>query len=142
MERAVMKQIVAKDLREKTDQELTDQMRLIKKEQFDSMVRGASGEAIKPHEKRQGRRLIARIQTILRERVLRKGLAVEVQQLEPQTQGATPSAARFAQAAPRPYLPRVKAPPGLAPADRAAFRLAEAKRRHVGLQREDPGQAK
>lgn len=138
-----MKQIVAKALREKTDQELADQMRLIKKEQFDSMVRGASGEAIKPHEKRQGRRLIARIQTILRERALRKGLAVEVQQLEPQAQGATPSAARFAQAAPRPYLPRVKAPLwAKAPADRAAYRLAEAKRRHVGLQREDPGEAK
>jgi len=54
--------LAAKEFREKTDQELLDQLALEKKRIFDAMVRGASGEAIKPHEKRQGKRVIAQIQ--------------------------------------------------------------------------------
>ena len=66
-----MSLINAKTLREKTSLELHDQMMLEKKRLFDGIVKGASGEAIKAHEKREGRRLIARIQAILRERELR-----------------------------------------------------------------------
>ena len=58
-----MSVINAKSLREKTSQELQDQMMLEKKRLFDGIVKGASGESIKAHEKREGRRLIARIQS-------------------------------------------------------------------------------
>src|SRR5204862_5217733 len=86
--------ITAKSLREKTSQELADQLRLEKKRLFDGVVKGASGEAIKPHEKRQGRRLIARIQAILRERELRSDLDKKIGDLTPKAKDAAPRFAR------------------------------------------------
>jgi len=69
-----MSVINAKSLREKTSQELNVQLLLTKKNMFDGVVKSSSGESIKPHEKREGKRLIARIRAILRERELRDGL--------------------------------------------------------------------
>ena len=140
-----MGKVPAKDLREKTDQELLDQLTLERKKIFDATVRGSSGEAIKPHEKREGRRLIARIFTLLRERSLRKALGGEIAALEPKTAGASPAAARLLKAEPNPQRERARAERlGLEPtgADRAALRLAEARRVRAGLTRTDPGESK
>jgi ribosomal protein L29 len=140
-----MAKVRAKDLREKTDQELVDQFNLERKKIFDAIVRGSSGEAIKPHEKREGRRLIARIQTLLRERALRKALGGEIAVLEPKAAGASPAAARLLKAEPNPQRARARAE-GLGLActapDRAALRLAEARRVRAGLTRTDPGESK
>ncbi len=133
----------AKELREKTDQELQDQLALEKKNMFDSIVRGASGEAIKPHEKRMGKHLIARIETILRERKLRQDLESRLTVLEGKSKDAKPEFVRMAAADPRPALPRVKIKgKDLTAADRAAIQLGEAKRLQASLVREDPGQSK
>lgn len=135
----------AKDLREKTDQELLDQLAVEKKRIFDATVRGASGEAIKPHEKREGRRLMARIQTVLRERSLRKSLQARVALLEPKAKDCSPVVARLAGRAsdPRkPRLPRARRPRAMKATDRAALQLAEARRVSQGLQRTDPGETK
>lgn len=139
-----MSVIAAKSLREKTDQELLDQMALEKKRLFDSTVRGASGEAIKPHEKREGKRLIARIQTLLRERALRRGLDDRTAELARLAEDASPRAAKLAAREPRPQLGRVRRPEQAAwsAADRAALRLAEARRLRASLTREDPGQTR
>ena len=66
--------ILAKTLREKTSGELQDQLILEKKKLFDGVVKSSSGESIKAHDKRAGKRLIARIETILSERIKRKEL--------------------------------------------------------------------
>lgn len=139
-----MSKVSALSLREKTDQELLDQVAHEKKRLFDSAVRGASGEAIKSHEKREGKRLIARIQTVLRERGLRQGLELRIAELTPAANGAGPRAAKLAASEPRPQFARVKLwdPAGLSPADRAAVRLAEARRLRAGLVREDAGQTR
>jgi ribosomal protein L29 len=140
-----MAKVSAKDLREKTDQELLDQLAVEKKRLFDATVRGASGEAIKPHEKREGKRLMARIQTVLRERSLRKQLGVRMAALEPKIKDCSPVVARLAKGASdarRPRLRRSRRPRELAPADRAALRLAETRRVSQGLQRTDPGETK
>ena len=134
--------IKAQSLREKTDQELLDQMRLEKKRIFDATMKGATGEAIKPHEKREGRRLVARIQTILRERELRRELDKQVGELTPKAQGASAGYAKLAQAQPRPHLARVRVRgAGELPAsDRAALKLAEARRVRAAINREDMGE--
>ncbi len=67
-----MAAITAKTLREKSSGELQDQLILEKKKLFDGVVKSSSGESIKAHEKREGKRLIARIQTILSERVRKR----------------------------------------------------------------------
>jgi large subunit ribosomal protein L29 len=82
--------ILAKSLREKTSQELEDQLRLEKRRLFDGIVKGSTGEAIKPHEKREGRRLIARIHTILRERTRRQELNKRIADLQPKAEKASP----------------------------------------------------
>lgn len=154
----------AQSLREKTSQELLDQMMLEKKRLFDGVVKSSTGEAIKPHEKRDGRRLIARIHAILRERELRLELDQRIAALTPQAQGAAATAARWvkrveARAAeiqaelakkpeegrrPKPMLKAVRPRPEdvSSAADRAAFRLAEAKRRRAALERVDVGEAR
>jgi ribosomal protein L29 len=140
-----MAKVKAKDLREKTDQELLDQLAVEKKRIFDATVRGASGEAIKPHEKRDGKRLLARIQTVLRERSLRKHLGARIGVLEPKAGSCSPVVARLAKSASdarRPRLRRSRRPSELTPADRAALRLAEARRVSQGLERNDPGETK
>lgn len=134
----------AKDLREKTDQELLDQLRMTRQQLFDATMRGASGEAIKPHEKRQGRRLIATLQTILRERALRRRLEGEIARLQPQAQSAGAWAAKAAAAPPDPRRPaaRRRGRGDLAKADKAALELAELRRRLAALARPDPGETK
>ena len=160
--------IQAKSLREKTSQELRDQLMLEKKRLFDGVVKNASGEAIKPHEKRLGRRLIARIQCVLRERELRKALDQTIADLAPK---AGKAALRFARVvksveqraadikaalekapAPdrsrkvKPMLKRVRlkdvqvSSRDAKPEDRAALALAEAKRVRASLERVDIGQ--
>jgi len=138
-----MAKVSAKDLREKTDQELLDQLAAEKKSLFDATVRGASGEAIKPHEKREGKRLMARIQTVLRERSMRKQLGERAAMLEPKAKDCSPAVARLTKRAAdarRPRLRRSRRPHELSPADRAALRLAETRRVSLGLQRTDPGE--
>jgi ribosomal protein L29 len=140
-----MAKVKAKDLREKTDQELLDQFAGEKKRLFDATVRGAGGESIKPHEKREGKRLMARIQTVLRERSLRKQLGARVSVLEPKAGGCSPAVARLVRRAAdarRPRLRRSRRPSELSAADRAALRLAETRRVSQGLQRTDPGETK
>src|SRR3954467_7586492 len=90
-----MSVITAKSLREKTSQELQDQLLLTKKQMFDGVVKSASGESIKPHEKREGKRLIARIQAILRERELRAELGKEITALTPKAKDASPAVAKL-----------------------------------------------
>ncbi len=135
--------IPARQLREKTSQELLDQWALEKKRIFDSTVRGSSGEAIKPHEKRAGKRVIAQIQTILAERARRAALDRRIVDLEHKAEGASPAMAAMARRQPRPHLGRIRAR-GTAPstADRAAAKWADAKRLRVCVQREDPGEQK
>jgi len=135
----------AKDLREKTDQELLDQLAVEKKRLFDATVRGASGEAIKPHEKREGKRLMARIQTVLRERTKRRELKEQEALLEPKAKDCSPAVARLAVKASdprRPRLSRSRRPRNMKSADRAALKLAETRRVSRGLERSDPGETK
>ncbi|HEY3319973.1 MAG TPA: 50S ribosomal protein L29 [Planctomycetota bacterium] len=155
--------IPAKSLREKTSQELEDQMRLTKKSLFDGVVRGSTGEAIKPHEKRDGKRLIARIQTLLRERTRRAELEQRIAKLEPAAKDVSAKVAKQlkpvlerashvqAQLAknagerkhkPMPARTRARHLCWETPADRSAVALAEAKRARAALEREDVGQAK
>lgn len=158
-----MSVITAKSLREKTSQELQDQLLLTKKQLFDGVVKSSSGESIKPHEKREGKRLIARIQAILRERVLRGQLDKEIAALVPQAKDASPAVARLvkrvderaaeikaelakdeAKRKVKPIFPRVR-PKHVAissVADRAAVYLAEVKRRRLSIERDDVGQGK
>lgn len=140
-----MANVNAKDLREKTDQELLDQLAIEKKNLFDATLRGSSGEAVKPHEKKASRRLIARIETVLRERGLRKQLDTKIKTLAPKAEGATGIAAKMAGREPRPHLGRVRVRVRAAERsepNRAAVRLAEAKRLKACLDREDPGETK
>ncbi|MCY3023779.1 MAG: 50S ribosomal protein L29 [Planctomycetota bacterium] len=154
----------AKSLRDKTSQELQDQLLLEKKRLFDGVVKSSTGEAIKPHEKRLGRRLIARIQSIIREREVRRALDARIVALTPQAKDAGPEAARVVKkvearvaevqaALAKPAGERGKVKPmctrvrmrdvkGRSAADRAAVQLAEAKRLRAAVEREDVGHVK
>lgn len=57
----------AEDLRAKTDDELTDQFKDLKKEAFNLRFQRASGQLENTARVRQARRDIARIKTIMRE---------------------------------------------------------------------------
>jgi len=155
---------LAKGLREKTSLELLDQLMLEKKRLFDGIVKSSTGEAIKPHEKRAGRRSIARIRSIVRERELRRGLDRRIAALEPLAKDASPAAARLVRKveqrvaevqaelakdpqqrrAPKPLPKRVRARHGevSGAADRAAVRLADAKRLRAAVERVDVGETK
>lgn len=138
--------ILAKQLREKTDQELAAQMNLERQRIFQNTMKGSSGESVKPNEKRDGKRLIARIQTILRERARRKELDTQIKKLEGQTKGASPAAEKLLKKKPNPQHPRVRTrnlrleKTGVA--DHAAVKLAEARRLTAALKRDDPGVTK
>jgi ribosomal protein L29 len=135
----------ARQLREKTDQELQALMSIERKRVFDAMVRGASGESIKPHQKREARKLIAKIQTVLSERRVRRQLVAKIQVLEPKAGEAKLKWKRVAARPPRPQLPPIRVPgrkARLLSADRAALCLAEAHRLRAALHREDPGEGK
>ena len=141
-----MAQTLAKQLREKTDQELADQMNLERQRIFQNTMKGSSGESVKPNEKRDGKRLIARIQTILRERARRKELGEQIKKLEDKTKGASPSAEKLLKKTPNPLSPRVRTKhlrlKEVGVADHAAVKLAEARRLTASLKRDDPGVTK
>jgi len=136
---------------------------LEKKRLFDSIVKSASGESIKAHEKREGKRLVARIRSVLRERVLRAKLDKDIADLGPKSAGAAPTVAKWVKrvdernaeikaelAKPvagrkvKPQLGRIRTRHIECEtlADRSAVRLAEAKRRRASIDREDAGQGK
>lgn len=160
-----MAAITAKSLREKTSGELQDQLILEKKKLFDGIVKSSSGESIKAHDKREGKRLIARIETILSERIKRKELDAEIANLTPRAEKAGPTFARLTKSVDeraaaiktelakekgrkvKPQLKRIRTRHfsqedlnGNKGANRFAVRLAEAKRVRHGLEREDMGQ--
>jgi large subunit ribosomal protein L29 len=63
--------VKARELREKSSEELAENINEAKKRMFFQMkMQRVSGEGVKPHEIRQLRREIARLKTILREREL------------------------------------------------------------------------
>jgi large subunit ribosomal protein L29 len=57
----------ASELRQKTSQELTDELLGLRREQFNLRMQQATGQLVRPHEYRRVRRDIARIKTILSE---------------------------------------------------------------------------
>jgi ribosomal protein L29 len=158
--------IIAKTLREKTSGELQDQLILEKKKLFDGIVKSSSGESIKAHDKREGKRLIARIETILTERSKRKELDATIADLTPKAAKAHANYVRVIKSVDeraaaiktelakdvkgrkvKPQLKRIRTrhfcPTELGEnggANRFAVRLAEAKRVRHGLDREDMGQ--
>ena len=141
-----MAQTLAKQLREKTDQELADQMNLERQRIFQNTVKGSTGEAVKPSDKRDARLLIARIQTILRERARRKELGTSIKKLEGQTKGASAKVERLLKRKPAIHLPRVRMKhlklDEAKQADHAAVTLVEARRLSAALKRDDPGETK
>lgn len=58
----------AKELREKTDQELAEQLVSLRREQFNLRVQQATGQQARPDQFSRVRADIARVKTILRER--------------------------------------------------------------------------
>ncbi|MCX7803569.1 MAG: 50S ribosomal protein L29 [Planctomycetota bacterium] len=72
----------AKDLREKSSEELRAQLLQVKRSLFDFYLKGASGEKVDPGQKRTARRDIARILTVLRERDVRRDLEKRESELE------------------------------------------------------------
>jgi large subunit ribosomal protein L29 len=58
----------AKDLRDKSDNELQDEKQSLLREQFNLRMQSELGEGFKTHQLKQVRRNIARVKTILRER--------------------------------------------------------------------------
>jgi len=155
---------LAKGLREKTSQELLDHLMLEKKRLFDGIVKGSTGEAIKPHEKRAGRRLIARIRSIVRERELRRELDKRIAEIAPLAQGASPATARWVRKVeqrvaeiktelakdpkerralkPSPKRVRPRNCEVRSVADRAALELANAKRLRAAVERVDVGETR
>lgn len=66
----------AKDLREKTSEELVENLAEARKRLFFQMrMQSATGEGGKPHEMRALRRDVARLETVLRERKTAEGAA-------------------------------------------------------------------
>jgi large subunit ribosomal protein L29 len=59
----------AADLRQKSASELQEQMVSLLREQFNLRMQRGSGNTIRPHILKSGRRTIARIKTLLRERM-------------------------------------------------------------------------
>jgi large subunit ribosomal protein L29 len=61
--------VKASEMREKTTEELTENLRESRRRLFFQMkMQRATGEGVKPHEMSQLRRDIARLETVLRER--------------------------------------------------------------------------
>jgi large subunit ribosomal protein L29 len=62
----------AKELRDKSDQELAEQLVTLRREQFNLRVQQATGQQARPDQFSRVRRDIARLKTIVRERELRQ----------------------------------------------------------------------
>ncbi len=59
----------AKDLRAMTDEALSEELLKLRREQFTLRLQAATGQGVKPDQFGKARRDIARIKTVLRERV-------------------------------------------------------------------------
>jgi large subunit ribosomal protein L29 len=59
----------AKDLRAMTDEALSEELLKLRREQFNLRLQAATGQGTKPDQYGKVRRDIARIKTVLRERV-------------------------------------------------------------------------
>lgn len=108
----------AKDLREKSTEELRAQVLQVKRNLLGFYLKGASGEKVDPSEKRNARRDIARINTLLRERELVRDAEGRLKILEtqaPQAGAGTPSGRKVLR------------------------ELSAARRRKAVLVRQDPG---
>ena len=57
-----------KDLREKTAEELGEELLNLRKEQFNLRIQQATGQLTRPHEYRRVRKNIARVKTLIREK--------------------------------------------------------------------------
>jgi len=57
----------AKDLREKSVEELNEELLALRKEQFNLRMQNATGELTQNHQHRQVRKDIARVKTVLNE---------------------------------------------------------------------------
>jgi large subunit ribosomal protein L29 len=58
-----------KELRDKTDTELADELLKLRREQFNLRMQAATGQGAKPDQHGKVRKSIARLKTIQRERV-------------------------------------------------------------------------
>jgi large subunit ribosomal protein L29 len=59
----------AKELREKTDAELAEELVKLRREQFNLRMQAATGQAAKPDQFGKVRKAIARLKTVQRERM-------------------------------------------------------------------------
>ncbi len=62
----------AKDLRAKSDAELSEELLKLRREQFNLRIQAATGQGAKPDQHGKVRKDIARLKTVLRERALGK----------------------------------------------------------------------
>ena len=58
----------ASELREKTAEELGEELLNLRKEQFNLRIQQATGQLTRPHEYRRVRKAIARVKTLIREK--------------------------------------------------------------------------
>lgn len=58
----------ASDLRDKSPQELAEELERLRKEQFNQRMQRASGQLGQPHLLRETRRDIARVKTVVKEK--------------------------------------------------------------------------
>ncbi len=63
----------AKELREMTDEALAEELLKLRREQFNLRMQAATGQGARPDQHGKVRRDIARIKTVLGERVRQKG---------------------------------------------------------------------
>ncbi len=59
----------ASDLREKSAEELNEELLNLRREQFNLRMQQATGQLARPHEYRRVRKDIARVKTVLNEKV-------------------------------------------------------------------------
>ena len=65
----------AENLREKTEQELSEELVALRKEQFNLRIQNATGQLARPDQFRKVRRNIARVKTVLNEMKAKAGEA-------------------------------------------------------------------
>lgn len=63
----------AKELRNKSAEDLTDELLKLRKEQFALRMQRATGQGVKPNEFGRVRKSIARLKTVMREKTLAVG---------------------------------------------------------------------
>jgi large subunit ribosomal protein L29 len=65
--------VKAKELRQMTDEGLTEELLKLRREQFNLRMQSATGQGAKPDQHGKVRKGIARIKTVLTERATKKG---------------------------------------------------------------------